>query len=370
MGWQMYSYTHSAFKLGLLGLVSAIPAISMALFSGLLVDWFSPFLIFRCVLLMGFTSVFLSWQAHGETGIFLAAAIAGLARSFYGPAYNSLIPRIVTREQIKQTSAYQTMAFKGAAVIGPGVAGVLLGLQGMLLPYLLSISALVLGIIVMFIVQVPEGNTARKKLSEQKILHELLIGVKFVFSHELLLSAMSLDMFAVLFGGATALLPIFAAEILKVGPHGLGWLRAAPSAGAILMGFYLVRRPVGKRAGHLFLGAVFGFGLCMIVFGLSKNFWLSMLALALSGAFDVVSMVVRRAILQLSSPENMRGRIASVNSIFIGSSNEIGEFESGIAASMMGTVPSVVFGGCMTLLTVGIVFVKSKALRTLDLGKL
>ena len=177
-------------------------------------------------------------------------------------------------------------------------------------------------------------------------------------------------MFAVLFGGVTALLPIYAAEILHVGPQGLGWLRAAPAFGAILMGSALIRKPIGKRAGSALLASVLGYGICILVFAVSKNYILSLGVLALSGALDSVSMVVRGAIVQLCSPENMRGRIAAVNSIFIGSSNEIGEFESGTAAKLFGTVPSVIFGGMMTVVTVGIVFWKAKELRNLDLQSL
>ncbi len=204
----------------------------------------------------------------------------------------------------------------------------------------------------------------------ESFLDELLVGAKFVYRHPLLLSALSLDMFAVLFGGVTALLPIYAAEILHVGPQGLGWLRAAPAFGAIWMGLALIRRPITHGAGKKLLWSVCGFGVCILVFALSRTFWISFVALALSGALDSVSMVVRGAIVQLCSPEHMRGRIAAVNSIFIGSSNEIGEFESGVAATYLGVVPSVIFGGCMTLVTVAIVFSRSKELRELDLAKI
>jgi MFS family permease len=181
---------------------------------------------------------------------------------------------------------------------------------------------------------------------------------------------MSLDMFAVLFGGVTALLPVYAVEILKVGPTGLGWLRAAPAFGAMIMGALLVRFPVSAGAGRKLLASIAGFGICILVFAFSRNFLLSFGALVFSGALDSVSMVIRGAIVQLVSPEGMRGRIASVNAVFIGSSNEIGEFESGFAARALGTVPSVLFGGCMTLLTVGIVTWKCHGLRTLDLSEL
>jgi MFS family permease len=181
---------------------------------------------------------------------------------------------------------------------------------------------------------------------------------------------MSLDMFAVLFGGVVAMLPIYAAEVLHMGPDGLGWLRASPAFGAIFMSYYLIRKPFSKNAGSALLWSVFGFGVSILIFGFSTNFWLSMFALALSGALDAVSMVIRSAVVQLCSPEAMRGRIASVNAIFIGSSNEIGQFESGVAAKLLGTVPSVIFGGTMTLITVALVAMGSKKLRELDLDQI
>jgi hypothetical protein len=198
----------------------------------------------------------------------------------------------------------------------------------------------------------------------------LKAGITYVFKHPILLGALSLDMFAVLFGGVTALLPVYSAEILHAGPSGLGWLRAAPAIGAMIAGVILLRRPISKGAGKKLLGAVFGFGLCILVFAVSRDYLLSWMMLALSGALDSVSMVIRGSVLQLSSPDGMRGRIASVSAIFIGSSNEIGAFESGLAARLMGTVPSVLFGGFMTLFTVVLVGVRGKALRELDLSAL
>jgi hypothetical protein len=201
----------------------------------------------------------------------------------------------------------------------------------------------------------------------EPFIENLLSGIRFVFSHELLFSALALDMFAVLFGGATALLPIFASDILEVGPQGLGMLRAAPALGALFMGIALIRRPIRRDAGRILLACVAGFGFCIIGFGLSRVFWLSALMLLMSGALDCVSMVVRATIVTLNSPDEMRGRVASVNSIFIGSSNELGALESGIAAKLMGTVPSVVFGGLMTLLVVGLTARLSPKLRRLSL---
>jgi hypothetical protein len=206
--------------------------------------------------------------------------------------------------------------------------------------------------------------------TKMPIRDELLSGAKFVFKHPILLPALSLDMISVLFGGVTALLPIFANDILMVGPKGLGALRAAPAVGATLMSLYLARHNIGGRAGRWLFSAVAGFGVSILIFGLSRNFFLSMVALGLSGVFDSVSVVIRSSAVQLCSPDHMRGRISAVNSIFIGSSNELGEFESGIAAKILGTVPAVYFGGLMCLLTVMITAYLSPSLRLLDLQKL
>jgi len=372
MGWQMYDLTHDPLHLGILGLVEAIPALGMALFAGLVVDHFNPLRIYQSVILISFCSVAVAWGAHSPHALYLAAAMTGFVRSFLSPAVNSLVPRLVSREEIRKSSAYTSTAFQMANVVGPGMAGILLGIHGYSLPYIFALAALVTASFTLLTVSYrhrpnPGGPMGSGSASR---MNELMLGVRYVSKHPLLLSAMSLDMFAVLFGGVTALLPIFAAEILHVGPQGLGWLRAAPAVGAIGMGFYLIRNPIGKRAGTSLLKAVFGFGICILIFGISKNFWLSIFVLTVSGALDSISMVVRGSIVQLCSPENMRGRIAAVNSIFIGSSNEIGEFESGVTAKLMGTVPSVLFGGVMTLVTVVIVFWKAKELRDLDMAKL
>jgi predicted MFS family arabinose efflux permease len=198
-------------------------------------------------------------------------------------------------------------------------------------------------------------------------LQSLAEGIRFVFANQLIISAITLDLFAVLFGGAVALLPIFASDMLHVGAEGLGFLRSAPAVGSVIMMFLITYKPIKKKAGRTLLWSVAGFGLCMIAFALSKNFWLSMFILALSGAFDSVSVVIRSTLLQTLTPESMKGRVSAVNSIFIGSSNEIGAFESGVAARLMGVIPSVIFGGCMTLLVVLATAWKAKKLRRLDL---
>jgi MFS family permease len=354
----------------LVTLTSALPALSLSLVSGYLVDRFNPLRIYQSIIGISLISVLLSWHASTPHELYLAALLTGLVRSFSSPSMGTLIPRIISRDQIKRSAAFTTLAFQFAGVAGPGLAGVLLGIHGYSLPYLLCVSSLVVASITLLFLEYRHVPSHRAKVTRSPLLPELLVGIRYVFNHPILLSSMSLDMFAVLFGGVTAMLPVFAAEILKVGPSGLGWLRAAPAIGAMLMGSALVRKPISKHAGTALLFAVLGFGLCILIFAVSKNYMLSWAMLALSGALDSISMVIRGSIVQLSSPEGMRGRITSVAAIFIGSSNEIGEFESGVAAKLFGTIPSVIFGGSMTILTVLITFLKSKELRHLDLGVL
>ena len=367
MGWQMYEFTHDPLRLGLIGLAEAIPALSLALFSGYLVDRLNPLRIYQAVVLVSLASVLISWNASGPGELFLAALLTGVVRSFSSPSMGALIPRLVSRDQFKKSAAFTALTFQFAGVVGPGLAGILLGVSGFLYPYALCVSALMVSSMTLLTVEYRHSQEPRSSVSGSRLLSEVSLGLRFVFRHPVLLSSMSLDMFAVLFGGVTALLPVFSAEILKVGPTGLGWLRAAPAMGAMVAGVLLLRRPISRAAGRKLLGSVFGFGLCILVFAISQNYLLSWAALALSGALDAVSMVVRGSIIQLSSPDGMRGRIASVSAIFIGSSNEIGAFESGLAARLMGTIPSVIFGGIMTLITVGVVSLKSKQLRELEL---
>ena len=371
MGWQMYALTHDPLKLGMIGLTAALPALGLSLFAGYLVDRLNPLRIYQTVILVSLCSVMVAWNASTPRELYIAAFLTGMMRSFSSPSMNSIIPRIVSREEIKRSSAYTTLAFQFAGVMGPGLSGVLLGIRGYSFPYILCLSSLIVASLTLWTIDYPHKQVPRNEsLKKVPAFEELLLGVRFVSKHPLLLTAMSLDMFAVLFGGVTAMLPVFAAEILKVGPMGLGWLRAGPAMGAILMGAYLIRNPVGAKAGKMLMSSILGFGICILVFGLSRNYALSLVALIVSGALDSISMVIRGAIVQLCSPEGMRGRISSVNAVFIGSSNEIGEFESGVAAKLLGTVNSVLFGGTMTLLTVLVVFLRSNELRALDLGEL
>ncbi len=370
MGWQMYERTRDPWMLGLVGLCAALPALVLAPFSGWWVDRGNPLRIYQGVMGISLLSVLIAWGATSPGRLFTAAFLTGLVRSFSSPAMNSIIPRIISRNEIKRFSAYTTLAFQFAGVVGPGLSGVLLGAGGYTFPYALCVSALVVGSLTLWTMEDRFHPQKKSALRSSPWRDELLSGFRYVWSHPVLLSAMSLDMFAVLFGGVTAMLPVFAVEVLHTGPVGLGWLRAAPAMGAILMGAVLVRHPVSRGAGSKLLGSIAGFGICILVFGFSKSYPVSFIALLLSGALDSVSMVIRGAIVQLCSPEGLRGRIAAVNAVFIGSSNEIGEFESGLAAKVLGTVNSVLFGGCMTLLTVAWVGLRSNEIRNLDLSRL
>ena len=310
----------------------------------------------------------LSGAPNGIFWIYVAAVITGTGRGFSQPSLYALIPQLVAREALSASSAWITSAFQISAVTGPAAAGLLYAEWGPLVPY--SLELVLLSVALGSLAMVRHRPKPAGAASSEPIFVKLTSGIRFVFSHELLLSALALDMFAVLFGGVTAILPIFAGEILAVGPRGLGWLRAAPSAGAMLVSLTMIRRPVDRGAGKVLLAVITGFGLCIIGFGFSRSFTLSLFLLALSGAFDSVSMVVRGAIVTLCSPPEMRGRIAAVNSIFIGSSNELGAFESGLAAKFLGTIPSVLFGGSMTLLSVALAAWLSPRLRKMNVSDL
>lgn len=383
MGWQIYDLKRDPLYLGLIGLAEALPALSLALFAGYWVDQGNPHKIYRGVLVVSEVSaLILLLVSLGILGghktspvywIYGAALITGLARSFAGPSLYSMIPKLIDRSSMSRSAAWITSAFQIASVSGPAMGGILYAWKGPQFAYGVD-SLLICGAFVAVSCVKYRFHSGASKSNIIRLQESwgdrLTSGLRFVFATPLLLSAMALDMFAVLFGGATALFPIFARDILEIGPQGLGWLRAATPAGAIVMSVFLIRFPIRRGGGPLLLSVVAGYGLCMIGFGLSSTLTVALIFLALSGALDSVSMVIRSAIVQLSSPDEMRGRISAVNSIFIGSSNEIGAFESGVAAKLMGTVPSVVFGGCVTLLTVAFGALFVPALRRLDIAEL
>ena len=379
IGWRMYELTRDPLYLGLIGLTEAVPAIGFALHAGYIVDRSRPLVVYRRVILGSLLSgvVLLLSQLPQFAfdhqiqviALFVSSFLTGLARSFSQPAIFAVVPRIVPREQLARASAWTTTALQIARIAGPAVGGLVFGFFGTRAAAALVCAFLLVSVGAMFMIRTEIKAPAQSKAQGSR-KQELLSGLSYVFKHPILLPALSLDMISVLFGGVTALLPIFASDVLMIGAKGLGVLRAAPAIGAAITSLWLTRRDIQEKAGPWLFTSVAGFGACILVFGLSRSFALSILALGLSGAFDSVSMVIRGTAVQLSSPDSMRGRISAVNSIFIGSSNEIGEFESGIAARLLGTVPSVIFGGVMCLLTVAVTAVVSPSLRRLHLGKI
>lgn len=369
MGWQMYELTRDPLKLGLIGLCEAIPALGLALFAGLATDRMNPKHLYQGVLVSSLVSVLIARFAQEADHLYIAALVTGFGRAFAGPTMQAMIPRLVSREMLPKANAWGIGAVKGGVILGPAIGGFFLAWQGLTATYTLAAAMLVLGIVLLFFAEYNHVHPVKPPV-RKPVVEELFSGLKFVFANRILLSALALDMFAVFFGGVSAILPVYAAEILHVGPQGLGILRASMSVGGLAMMIYMIRSPVKENAGKILLRVVYGFGICILVFAVSKIMWLSCLALVTAGALDAVSMVIRAAIVQLSSPDEMRGRIAAVNSMFIGSSNELGAFEEGVAAKLMGTVPSVVFGGVMTLLTVFVIARKVPELQTLDLNRL
>ena len=352
VGWHIYELTHDPLALGLIGLAEVIPYFCCALFAGYAVDHHSRrmFGVVACLLvcLNALTlAAVSSGRIPGNPSLWIYASIAcvGLARAFIGPSFSALFALILPREQYARAAGVASSVFQLGLVLGPGLGGALVGWASITIAYSVS-TVLALGatavLLSMRVTEPPAAETA-------PVLSSIKQGLRFVFSNQIILGAQALDMFAVLFGGAVAMLPAFIHEVFHYGPEGLGILRAAPAVGAIITGVIMTRHPLSKHAGRLLLTAVAGFGVCIIAFALTSHFWIAALFLLLSGAFDGVSVVLRTTIMQLMTPDAMRGRVSAINGIFIGSSNELGAFESGVAARLMGLVPSVIFGGMMTL---------------------
>jgi hypothetical protein len=300
----------------------------------------------------------------GILPVFFTIFLTGLARGVLGPAQVALLGQLVPRNLYANAATWNSANWQVAAVLGPAIGGMVYGFWGIIPAYSLVLGLYTLSFFMIIFISVGKHEVVE---TTEGVYTRIRSGIDFVFKTPELLGAFTLDMFAVLFGGAVAMLPVFASDILKIGPQGLGLLRACPAIGATLMAFVLMFRPPMKETGKVLFICVIGFGLTMIGFGLSKSFILSGVLLILSGAFDNVSVVIRGTILQLFTPDEMRGRVASVNSIFIGSSNELGAFESGVTAKLMGLVPSVVFGGIMTLAVVFTTIRVNKPLRKLSL---
>ncbi|CAM1354525.1 MULTISPECIES: MFS transporter [Tenacibaculum] len=376
--WQVYSITKNPLSLGIIGLMEVIPAVSMALFAGHIVDQKEKRnLLALCIGLFSLISLGLffltlpsfieGWNKNTVLyAIYALVFFGGLLRSFFGPTIFSLIALIVPKKLYPNAATWSSSTWQIASVLGPAFAGLTISWIGVhwslcIVFGLVSVSFLT----VFFIKKKPILNP---KIGEP-VMKSLKEGVRFVYKTKAILGALTLDMISVLFGGAVALLPVYAQDILKVGPEGFGALRAAPAIGAFLTMLVTAYIPISRNAGMKLLAAIFGFGVCIIVFGLSSVFWISIVALFFSGVTDGVSMVIRQTILQLKTPDHMRGRVASVNSMFVGSSNELGAFESGVTAKLMGTVTAVIFGGTMTLITVITTGIVNPTLRKLDLTK-
>jgi MFS family permease len=377
VGWQLYEITKDPLSLGLIGLAEALPAIAVALFAGYLADKVPrKRIVMSTYVLLFITAIILLVfaqrqeilvESFGVWPVYLAIFISGIARGFLAPANFAFMSQLVPRNVYLNSSTWNSTMWQIGSIAGPAVGGLLYALyQAEFCYWVVSVLLLIAFILFAFIKNRPLPDT----IKEEAMGERLLSGVKFVFKNQVILGAISLDLFAVLFGGAVALLPIFASDILFVGPSGLGVLRAAPAMGSAVMALVLAFRAPMQNAGVNMLIAVAGFGVSMIAFGLSTNFYLSVAFLFLSGAFDNVSVVIRATLLQLLTPDHMRGRVSSVNSMFIGSSNEIGAFESGVTARLMGVVSSVVFGGCMTLGVVAVTWLKAPGLRKANLGSL
>jgi MFS family permease len=376
--WQVYSITKDPLSLGLIGLMEVIPAVSMALFAGHIVDQKEKKgLLLKCILafsVISFGLFLLTWPAVVQDyatktilySIYFLVFLGGLVRAFLGPTIFSFLALLVPKKVYPNAATWSSSVWQIASVAGPAVAGFSITLIGvhwsMCSVFACSIFAM------LFLSQIEKKPIMNPKIGEP-VMQSLSEGLKFVFNNKTVLGAITLDMVAVLFGGAVALLPIFAQDILKVGPEGFGFLRAAPAVGAFITMLITAYVPLSKNAGMKLLSAIFAFGICIIVFGLSTIFWVSLLALFLSGVFDGISVVIRQTILQLKTPDHMRGRVSAVNSMFVGSSNELGAFESGLTAKLMGTVTAVVFGGSMTLFVVLTTGIISPTFRKLDLTK-
>ncbi len=377
LGWQVYEIKKDPLFLGFIGLAEAIPALSLALFGGHTVDRGQPLRIYRSmVVLAALSALILLGTAGGLLGvsseqkiyfIFGVTFASGVIRAFAWPSVFALTPKLVAREELPLAQTWMSATFQTAAISGPAIGGMLYAWGGPAATYSTIFAMLLIGVTCAFLIRIDRFE--RRIDNQETLAASLTSGLKFVFSQQVILGALALDMFAVLFGGATALLPIFASEILMSGPQSLGLLRASPAVGALCMNFFLIHRPLGRSAGKVLFFAVTGFGACMIGFGLSKTLWLSVVFLGVSGALDSISVIVRHTALQLATPDAMRGRVSAVNMIFIGSSNEIGEFESGLAARLLGTVPSVVFGGCMTFVVVAATAVLAPKLRKMEFEK-
>ena len=375
VGWWIYELTNAPFAIGLIGLAEVIPAVSLALYAGHVIDKSEKrklllkgvILYWCCALILLFLSMDIGalklTSLQIAIGIYFIVFCTGIIRSFTGPSFGTIVGAVVPKNLLQNETTWSQGIWLSASVLGHAIVGFIIagfGHTGSLI-VVVTLVGIGYGFIAMIKSKPPHADVV-----DQKTLESVKEGLRFVFNSKEVFGALSLDLFAVLFGGAVAMIPVFAKDILKVGPIGFGWLNAASDIGAIIIILIITVFPANRGQGKKLLLAVAGFGVCIIVFALSKIFWLSFIMLLLSGILDGFSMIVRGTIVQLKTPDHMRGRVMSVNSMFINSSNELGQFESGVAAKAMGVIPSVVFGGAMTLLVVGVTWFKAPALKKME----
>jgi MFS family permease len=354
VGWQIYALTHRPLDLGLVGLAQFAPGVALFLIAGHTADRHPRQTILR-ICYGAFAvcpTVLLALTLHGLSSVWPIYAVLlanGTIRAFNGPAGQSFLPQLVKPEHFPNAVTWGSSFFQVATILGPMLGGLIYGFAGS--PVLVYGSATAAYLVAVVLLSAIRVDIAPRKRQEESI-GVLLEGLRYIWRNPLILGCMSLDLFAVLLGGATALLPVYASAILHTGPYGLGILRAAPGVGAVTVAILLAHHPLRRRAGVAMLYCICGFGIFTIVFGLSHNLFLSLAALVLTGAFDMVSVIVRSTLVQLTTPDEMRGRVSAVNMLFIGASNEVGQFESGITAQWFGSVPAVILGGAGTLVVV------------------
>jgi len=367
VGWQVYELTRRPFDLGLVGLVQFLPAFGLSLLTGHTADRFDRRrVVMVCYVALALTSVLLWKGTQGGSAtwpIYVTMALFATARAFLAPAGQALLPDLVPAEHFSSAVAWGSTVFEVGAILGPALGGWIYSAgRGAGAVYVAGAASYGLATLFVLAMKVKTGRMERGVASFQTVV----AGVVYVWKNKVVLGSISLDLFAVLFGGAVALLPVYARDILHVGPWGLGLLRSAPAVGAAIVAVFIAFRPLRRRTGAIMLACVALFGVATIVFGLSRSFWLSLLALALVGASDMVSVVIRSTLVQIATPAAMRGRVSAVNMVFVGASNELGELESGMTAAWMGTVPSVVFGGIAACVVVAIYSFAFPELRRVD----
>lgn len=374
-GWWLYELTHDPFAIGMIGLAEVVPALSLALYAGHIIDISEK----RKLLLKGIFAYTLcgivllcistNWFAANNSkhlvigGIYTVIFISGIIRAFTGPVFGAILGQLIPQEVLPNAITWNQATFLTASVIGHALAGFSIAMfknSGTMFVVVLLL------FVAIFMLSKLSKKPAAATTEGKKTWESVKEGLNFVFKTKEVLGALSLDLFAVLFGGAVAMVPVFAKDILNVGPIGFGWLNAATDIGAIAMVIALAMFPLKKQQGKILFFVVAGFGLCIMLFAISRVFWLSFAALLLSGLLDAISVVIRGTIVQMKTPAEMRGRVMSVNLMFINSSNELGQFESGLAARLMGVVPSVIFGGAMTLMVVTATWFKAPSLRKME----